>query len=500
MNTRLLFFASSIGLGLAVAVASPAEGPIIPPTVASISPEGMQRGTTASFIIEGRSLSDASAVIFDAPGLSAKVAEITDVPEQITGPRAGVDLGAQVPLGKKQTAKLEITVAKDATPGLHRFRVRTPLGTSNLVVLAVGALPEVKRRETTEMDAGAPPQTVQLPATLIGTIAKTGEKHMYRFAGKAGEGIVFSVQASVLGSKLASMLVLSDNSGQTLATSAQNANTRDAELDFKLPRNEDYTISIADRDLEGGEGYFYRLDGGDLPYVSGVFPLGVRPRARCQVAAGALRRLATSNKRVGSPLAPFPSRRRDFHRRPQNNLSTWQMPVVSGLRIFCWRRGLRLAAFLSQTVDLARHAIDARRKPTFAVFAEEMDSRIVLVEGFDDPHEAELVGVFAHRSFPDILVVTRRIPSAPRQLNPIPMADRSRPFLRSQYQHSRNPIRTRFERGQNVIGELLCLLSALPFCLFGHDKSLLTCRLRPTSATSSIRLRLNSYRPKMRNR
>jgi hypothetical protein len=249
---------------------------MIPPTVARISPEGMQRGTTASFIIEGRSLSDASAIIFDATGLSGKVSEITDVPEKITGPRAGVDLGAQVPLGKKQTAKLEITAAKDATPGLHRFRVKTALGTSNLVVLAIGALSEIKRREAAEMDAGASPQAVELPATLVGTIAKAGERQIYRFAGKAGEEIVFSVQASALGSKLASILVLSDNSGQTLATSARNPNMRDAELDFKLPRNEDYTISIADRDLGGGEGYFYRLDGGDLPYVSSVFPLGVR--------------------------------------------------------------------------------------------------------------------------------------------------------------------------------------------------------------------------------
>lgn len=283
MKTRLLFFGSAIGLGLALAVASPAESPMIPPTVARISPEGMERGTTASFTIEGRSLTDASAIVFDAPGLSAKVSEITDVPEQITGPRAGVDLAAQVPLGKKQTARLEITVAKDATPGIHRFRVRTPLGTSNLVVIAVGALPEVKRR-VAEMDGGAPPQTVELPATLVGTIAKAGEKHTYRFAGKEGEEIVFSVQASALGSKLASLLVLSDNSGQTIATSARNPTARDAELDFKLPKSGDYTISVGDRNLEGGEGYFYRLDGGDLPYVSGVFPLGVQAGKAAQIA------------------------------------------------------------------------------------------------------------------------------------------------------------------------------------------------------------------------
>ena len=56
------------------------------------------------------------------------------MPEKITGPQAGEDLDAQVPLGKKQTAKLEVTVAKDAPPGIHRFRVKTPQGTSNMVV------------------------------------------------------------------------------------------------------------------------------------------------------------------------------------------------------------------------------------------------------------------------------------------------------------------------------------------------------------------------------
>jgi hypothetical protein len=302
VKSRTLLLVLSL-LGVALRVPLGAVEPIIPPTVAKISPAGMERGNTATFTIEGRSLSDATAVIFDAPGLSGKVTEITDVLEKIAPPRAGEDLGAQVPLGKKQTAKLEITVVKDALPGIHQFRIKTPLGTSNLAAIAVGTLPEIKKREETAMDSGTPPQIVQLPATLLGTIATNGEKHIYQFEGKSDEEIVFRVQASSLGSKLASMLVLSDSSGQVLATSAQNANSRDAELHSKLTQSGKYTISLTDRDLGGGKDYFYRLDGGDLPYITGLFPLGVQVGKSARVSVKGVNLGGVGEVRVAPPAS-----------------------------------------------------------------------------------------------------------------------------------------------------------------------------------------------------
>ena len=130
-------------IGAFTAAASGANEPIIPPTISKIWPVGIERGTTAQFTIEGRNLAGARAVIFDAPGFTARVTAVAEVPEKITGPRAGVDLGAQVPLGKKETAQLEITVAKDVAPGVHKFRIQTSLGTSDTAVLDVGSLPEV---------------------------------------------------------------------------------------------------------------------------------------------------------------------------------------------------------------------------------------------------------------------------------------------------------------------------------------------------------------------
>src|SRR5215468_3056799 len=162
MKTRVLFFAVSFVVGMAGASRLCAEEPLIPPSISKISPAGMARGHTATFTIEGRNLSDAKAVIFDVPGVSGKLLEITDVPEKITGPRAGEDLAAQVPLGKKQTAKLEVTVAKDVAPGVHRFRVQTPLGTTNMVVLDIGSLPEVTTSKPTPSGTAMQPKEVKL--------------------------------------------------------------------------------------------------------------------------------------------------------------------------------------------------------------------------------------------------------------------------------------------------------------------------------------------------
>jgi hypothetical protein len=292
-----------VALGVALSSTLGAEGPMIPPTVARISPAGMERGSTVSFTIEGRSLSDATGLVFDAPGLSGKVTQITDVPEKITGPRAGEDLEAQVPLGKKQTATVEITAAKDTSPGIHRFRVKTPLGTSNMVSIAVGMLPEIKRREESGMSSGVPPQQVQLPATLVGTIAATGEKHTYQFEGKAGEEIVFNVEASALGSKLTSLLALSDSSGQVIATSAESPNKRDAALTYRLPQAGQYTLAVSDRNLAGGADYFYRLDAGDLPFIASVFPLGVHAGQAAEISIKGVNLGGAGTAKFAAPAA-----------------------------------------------------------------------------------------------------------------------------------------------------------------------------------------------------
>jgi hypothetical protein len=271
--------------------------PIIPPSISKIMPAGLERGKTETFILEGRNLSEASEVLFDAGGMTGSVTQITDVPEKIAAPRAGEDLGAQVPLGRKQTAKLELTIAKDVLPGMHRFRIRTPLGTTNMMAFAVGAFPEIGGTGMAEAGTNLP----VLPVTWIGTIAAPGAKQSYEFNGNAGEELVFRVIASQLGSDLKSTLELKDQEGHLIASAGNNGNEDDAALHARLPHSGQYTVSIGDRDHGGGKDYFYRLDAGAVPYVTSVFPLGVRVGNSSEVAVQGVNLRSVQEVKISAP-------------------------------------------------------------------------------------------------------------------------------------------------------------------------------------------------------
>jgi hypothetical protein len=260
-------------LGGAFAAPVRADERVIPPAIAKVWPVGMQRGTMATLTLDGRNLSDIKAVIFDSQGLSAKVTQVTEVPEKerVARPGQGNDI---LPRAKRQTVTLEVTAAKDLAPGLHWFRIRTPLGSSNLMPFDIGSFPEVSARGKTLGQAETEPAT--LPATLVGTIAAPGEIDTYEFDGRAGEELVFQVEASRLGSSLQSLLVLRNDSGRVLAESGQYENRADTVLTYKLPQAGKYTLSVTDREKGGSEDHFYRIHAGPLPYITHVFPLGVR--------------------------------------------------------------------------------------------------------------------------------------------------------------------------------------------------------------------------------
>jgi hypothetical protein len=275
MKSQTLSALILLSLGAALAAPLRADDRVIPPSVAKVWPAGIERGTTTTFTLDGRNLSDIKAIIFDSPGISAQVTQIADAKEEKKVlPPGLVETRAPVALAQRQTVTIEVTVAKETAPGLHWFRIRTPLGTSNLMPFDVGSFPEVheKSMEHAEME----PEPATLPATLVGTIRVPGEIDRYEFDGRAGEELVFQVAASRLGSKLESLLVLENDSGQVLAESGRYDNRADAVLTYKLPQAGKYTLSVTDREKGGSQDHYYRINAGPLPYIIHVFPLGVR--------------------------------------------------------------------------------------------------------------------------------------------------------------------------------------------------------------------------------
>ncbi len=297
MKIKILRCVSWFALAVPSVLPLHAGEPIIPPSLSKIWPVGMERGSTASFTLDGRNLSGAKAVIFDAPGFTAKVTQITDLPEEAASGKFSTE--AAVPLAKKQSALLEITVAKDVPPGVYRFRVQTPLGTTNMVPLAIGSLPEMKKSEKSGNTVLSQP--VVLPATMVGTIAAPGDSDRYDFDGKAGEDVVFEVIASKLGSRLESLLALSDSSGRVLAEAGRHDNSPDAALHYHLPQDGKYTLTISDREGGGGKDDYYRVDAGALPYITRYFPLGVRAGETTSVAIEGVNLGGTRELKIEAP-------------------------------------------------------------------------------------------------------------------------------------------------------------------------------------------------------
>jgi hypothetical protein len=304
MRSKVSILLTLLALGVNLAASLRADDRVIPPSVAKVWPVGMQRGTTATFTLDGRNLSDVKTIIFDSPGISAKVTQLADAEEEKRIlPPGLVETEAPVPRGKKQTATIEITAAKDVAPGLHWFRIRTPLGTSNVMPFDVGSFPEVGSKAKAWGRAEMQPEPAVLPATLVGTIAVPGEIDRYEFDGRAGEELVFQVAASRLGSTLESLLILRNDSGQVLAESGQYDNRADALLTYKLPQAGKYTLSVTDREKGGSADHYYRIDAGPFPYITQVFPLGVRAGEPASVSVAGINLDDVREVKVDPPKA-----------------------------------------------------------------------------------------------------------------------------------------------------------------------------------------------------
>ena len=166
---------------------------------------------------------------------------------------------------------------------MHAFRVETPLGVSNLLRFAVSSLAEIAEREP---NGPAAAQKVTLPSTLVGTLGASGDVDAYEFRARAGEEMVFQVVARPLGSRLDSVVRLLDAQGSLLGTNNDVDLSRDSVLTWRFAETGSYTLTIEDVEHGGGKnGFAYRIQAGALPYVAGVFPLGVPTGGSADISA-----------------------------------------------------------------------------------------------------------------------------------------------------------------------------------------------------------------------
>lgn len=197
------------------------------------------------------------------------------------------------------TVNVQVSIATNAAPGEREIRLATPNALSNPLRFFVGKLPEISKPAAKpanpDLDrflarlgrqpapAGTPKYDghVSLPATINGQIM-AGEVDRYRFSALRGQELVIAASARALIPYLAdavpgwfeATLTVFDAKGKELASAERFHLKPDPVIDFKVPHDGEYVVEIHDSIFRGREDFVYRLTIGEVPYVTGVFPLG----------------------------------------------------------------------------------------------------------------------------------------------------------------------------------------------------------------------------------
>ena len=217
----------------------------VPPKPEKLTPNGAPRGKTTQIVVSGKALDHISKVSASSPEVRVKL----------------------TPAKSADSLTLEITVPATAAAGAVQLTFEGTAGKATLP-LAVDRYPAVA--ETGPTDSARTAMAVAIPTTVTGTIDRAGDADYFRFEAKAGQQIGAQLVAAELGSKLDPVLVLTNAAGDVLAEGNGPL------LGFTVPSAGSYAFGVRDREYRGGGDMTYRLNVGDIPVVTGVFPLGVQ--------------------------------------------------------------------------------------------------------------------------------------------------------------------------------------------------------------------------------
>ncbi len=245
--------------------------PVLPPnpqapTLAPVSPLGVQRGTKLELTLTGTNLADPTGLW-------------TSFPAKVTFPTDGNN--------GKDNAKLRVLldVPADAPLGFHGLRLATARGMSNLRPFCVDELPQVLEAATNRSRDSA--QVLPVPCVAIGR-ADAEVSDYYKVPVRAGQRLSFEVLGRRLGSALDPQLHLYDaKTGRDLPGGYSNdapGLQTDPRLTYTFKEAGEVVVEVRDVIFRGGADFHYRLRVGDFPCATTPFPLAVERGKKASVS------------------------------------------------------------------------------------------------------------------------------------------------------------------------------------------------------------------------
>jgi hypothetical protein len=307
------------------------------PRIGYICPAGGRQGTTFQARIGGQYLNGVVSVYLSGGGVEAalvdyarppaqkeitalreRLGELLKHPKDVDTEKEIVDIRTRLLLlnssrnaspALAETATVQVTIDPGVQLGRRELRVVTPQGVSNPLAFYVGQLPEFCEQESIRVDTplrGNQPRISQpatdvnivLPATVNGRIKPRlprpqtpapagppftpGDVDRYRFSAREGQHLVVAVRARGLIPYLPdavpgwfqAVVALYDGNGVELAYDDDYRFHPDPVLHYTIRKDGQYAIEIRDAIYRGREDFVYRIDLGELPFVTSIFPLG----------------------------------------------------------------------------------------------------------------------------------------------------------------------------------------------------------------------------------
>ena len=224
------------------------------PGLGSIRPYGGQRGTEIEVTLAGSRFSDAQELLLYDPGIS------------VTGWTVESDTAV----------KAKLAIAADCRLGIHRMRVRTATGITNLRTFHVGALPEISETEPNS-DFNAP-QAIE-PGVTINGVVESEDVDYFAIDLKKDQRITAEVEGIRLGTTFFDpYLAIMDQGRFELASSDDAALVwQDGVVSLVAPEDGRYVIQMRESAFGGSGACIYRLHVGHFPRPAALFPLGGKP-------------------------------------------------------------------------------------------------------------------------------------------------------------------------------------------------------------------------------
>lgn len=232
----------------------------LPPVIREVYPHGAERGHTVEVKLRGDGLLMGMRLRSGVPGSASRL----NPPLDLMRP------GSELPF--------LLTIPADAPVGLYPLRLISDDGMSNVMLFAISDLPESEENETTKPkelnNSLATAEKMVVPGVMNGTLT-SGDEDYFAFDVKAGQKLVFEVEARRAGSALDPAIEIYDAAGKFVAKNDDGAGV-DPRMETTFAKAGTYKIRVHDTRYSDQIQNFYRLKIGSYAYAEALFPLGAK--------------------------------------------------------------------------------------------------------------------------------------------------------------------------------------------------------------------------------